>query len=79
MTMAKLELAVRRHTEAEEALTAARDDLVVEAVAVLREGSREPQLAVQTEVDVARMTGWSVEDVRRLLAEAEAVGADPTP
>ncbi|OON82682.1 hypothetical protein [Streptomyces tsukubensis] len=76
MTMAKLELAAQRYTEAEQALTAARDDLVVEAVAVLRarQDRRTP-----TEVDVARITGWSVEEVRRLLAEAVAVGVEPAP
>lgn len=76
MTMAKLELAAQRYVEAEQALSAARDDLVVEAVAVLRAHRDRP---APTEVDVSRITGWSVEDVRRLLDEADAVGAKPVP
>ncbi|MFJ4435860.1 hypothetical protein [Streptomyces sp. NPDC088923] len=75
--MARLELAAHRHAEAAQALTAARDDLVVEIVAALRAVREDPALTIQTETDIARLTGWEVEELRRLAREADLVGMDP--
>ncbi|MET8558603.1 hypothetical protein ABZV64_27130 [Streptomyces sp. NPDC004959] len=75
--MARLELAAQRHTEAAQALTAARDDLVVEIVAALRAVRDDPDLTVQTETDIAHLTGWEVAELRSLVREADLVGMDP--
>ncbi|MBH5334631.1 hypothetical protein IHE55_07370 [Streptomyces pactum] len=70
MDTAKLELAAQRYQEAVEAFEAARVDLQAEAVAVLRRDDL-PDGAL---VDVARITGWSAEELRHLL---ETVPEDP--
>ncbi|WP_431033696.1 hypothetical protein ACQYWQ_09310 [Streptomyces sp. P6-2-1] len=75
--MARLELAAHRHAEAEQALAAARDDLVVESVAALRAVREDPALTVRAETDIARLTGWEVEELRRLVREADLVRMDP--
>ncbi|GGW11442.1 hypothetical protein [Streptomyces capoamus] len=66
MDTAKLELAAQRYQEAEAALDAARADLEVEAVAFLRE-TEEPDAPAA----VARITGWTPEDLRRLAEGGE--------
>ncbi|EDY42289.1 hypothetical protein SSBG_00037 [Streptomyces sp. SPB074] len=75
--MARLELAAHRHAEAAQALAAARDDLVVEIAAALRAVREDVQLTVQTETDIARLTGWEVAELRRLVQEADLVGMGP--
>ncbi|GAA3717710.1 hypothetical protein [Streptomyces tremellae] len=62
MDTAKLELAVQRYREAEEALEAAHADVRAEAVAALREAPGQ-----EGEAEIARITGWTPEFVLGLL------------
>lgn len=66
MDTAKLELAAQRYREAEAALDAARADLRAEAVAAMRQ---DPKRGDQAEV--ARITGWTREQIRLLMKAAE--------
>lgn len=66
MDTAKLELAAQRYREAEAALDAARTDLRTEAVAAMRQ---DPKRGDQAEV--ARITGWTREQIRLLTKAAE--------
>ncbi|MFJ4473203.1 hypothetical protein ACIP2X_37715 [Streptomyces sp. NPDC089424] len=66
MDTAKLELAAQRYREAEAALDAARTDLRAEAVAAMRQ---DPKRGDQAEV--ARITGWTREQIRLLMKAAE--------
>ena len=66
MDTAKLELAAQRYREAEAALDAARADLRAEAVAAMRQ---DPKRGDQ--VEVARITGWTREQIRLLMKAAE--------
>lgn len=61
MDTAKLELAVQRAHEAQEALDAALADVRAEAVAALRRDS-----GAEAAAEVARVTGWSTAKVREL-------------
>ncbi|WP_052847992.1 hypothetical protein [Streptomyces avicenniae] len=61
MDSAKLELAVQRCREAEDAVVAAREDVRAEAVRLMQE---VPGGAAEAEV--ARLTGWDADVVRRL-------------
>jgi hypothetical protein len=61
MDTAKLELAVQRAREAQEALDAALADVRAEAVAALRQDSGAEAAAA-----VPRVTGWSAANVREL-------------
>ncbi|MBP0458386.1 hypothetical protein [Streptomyces montanisoli] len=70
MDTAKLELAAKRYKEAVDALEAARVDLRAEAVAALQQGAAPAAPADQAEV--ARVTGFSGDDVMALAAEAAA-------
>lgn len=63
---AKLELAAQRYREAIDALDAARADLQAEAVAAMRQN---PKRGAQAEV--ARITGWTREQIRLLMKAAE--------
>lgn len=65
MDTAKPELAAKRYQEAVDALEAARVDLRAEAVAALRQGADPAGQA-----EVARVTGFSGDDVRYLAAKA---------
>jgi hypothetical protein len=67
MDTAKLELAAHRYREAEAALDTARADLRAEAVAAMRQ---DPKRGDQAEV--ARITGWTREQIRLLMKAAEA-------
>ncbi|GAB2834010.1 hypothetical protein [Streptomyces daliensis] len=58
----KLELAAKRHREAEAVLKAAREDLRTEALEALRAGA-DPS-------EVGRVSGLSRADVRKLRKEA---------
>ncbi|MFF4746776.1 hypothetical protein [Streptomyces sp. NPDC001268] len=66
MDTAKLELAAQRYREAEAALDAARAGLRAEAVAAMRQ---DPKRGDQAEV--ARITGWTREQIRLLMKAAE--------
>ncbi|MEU6390800.1 hypothetical protein [Streptomyces sp. NPDC046939] len=66
MDTAKLELAAQRYREAVEALEGAQFDLRTEALAALRQEDARPG----DEDEVARITGWSREDLRRLVEGA---------
>ncbi|WP_031189792.1 MULTISPECIES: hypothetical protein [Streptomyces] len=66
MDTAKLKLAAQRYREAEAALDAARADLRTEAVAAMRQ---DPKRGDQAEV--ARITGWTREQVRQVMRAAE--------
>ncbi|MFI0238697.1 hypothetical protein [Streptomyces sp. NPDC016845] len=66
MDTAKLELAAQRYREAVEALEGASLDLRTEALAVLHQDDVRPG----DEDEVARITGWSREDLRRLVESA---------
>ncbi|MER8002936.1 hypothetical protein [Streptomyces sp. NPDC095613] len=66
MDTAKLELAAQRYRDAEEALEAARSNLQAEAVAALRQTDERGSQA-----QVARITGWTREYVRKLIKKAD--------
>jgi hypothetical protein len=66
MDTAKLELAAQRYREAEAALDTARTDLRSEAVAAMRQ---DPKRGDQAEV--ARITGWTREQIRLLMKAAD--------
>jgi hypothetical protein len=66
MDTAKLELAAQRYREAEAALDAARKDLRAEAVEAMHQ---DPKRGDQAEV--ARITGWTREQIRLLMKAAE--------
>lgn len=68
MDTAPLDQAAQRYREAEAALEAARTDLQAEAIAALRAGTKQ--------ADVARTTGWTREYLRRLKADADKAEAD---
>ncbi|MFH9403287.1 hypothetical protein ACH4JS_26580 [Streptomyces sp. NPDC017638] len=62
-----LELAAQRYRDAEAALDAARTDLQAEAVAALRQTEERGAQA-----QVARITGWTREYIRKLIKQADA-------
>lgn len=66
MDTAKLELAAQRYREATAALNAARTDLQAEAVSAMQQ---DPKRGDQAEV--ARITGWTREQIRLLTKAAE--------
>lgn len=66
MDTAKLELAAQRYREATAALDAARADLQAEAVSAMQ---LDPKRGDQAEV--ARITGWTREQIRLLVKAAE--------
>ncbi|CAL9562433.1 hypothetical protein [Streptomyces sp. enrichment culture] len=66
MDTAKLELAAKRHREAEEIYNAAAADLKTEALALLRDTDDPDAPAI-----VARITGWNAEEIDRLRSTAE--------
>ncbi|WP_055496849.1 hypothetical protein [Streptomyces albus] len=66
MDTAKLELAAKRHREAEEIYNAAAADLKTEALALLRD-TDDPDAPAT----VARITGWNAEETDRLRSTAE--------
>lgn len=65
MDTAKLELAAQRYRDAHEALDAARADLQSEVVAVLSSTD-----ARGAQAQVARITGWTREQIRLLMKAA---------
>ena len=65
MDTAKLELAAQRYRDAHEALDVARADLQAEVVSVLS-GTDERGAQAQ----VARITGWTREQIRLLMKAA---------
>lgn len=66
MDTAKLELAAQRYREATAALKVARADLQAEAVSAMQQ---DPKRGDQ--VEVARITGWTREQIRLLVNKAE--------
>jgi hypothetical protein len=66
MDTAKLELAAQRYRDAQEALDAARADLQAEVVSVLRSTDERGAQA-----QVARITGWTREQIRLLMKAAD--------
>lgn len=72
MDTAKLEKAAQRYRDAVAALDDARTDLQAEAVAAMRQ---DPKRGDQAEV--ARITGWTREQIRLLMKAAEAEAAAP--
>lgn len=76
MDTAKLELAAQRYRELHDALDGAREDLIQEAVAALRQDDERGNQAT-----VARITGWTREYVRRIknAADQAQAGAGETP
>ncbi|MEV5612794.1 hypothetical protein [Streptomyces sp. NPDC052225] len=69
MDLTKTELALQRHRDAVAALDAARADLETEAAAALRSGDATPEDWAR----VARLTGWSEKELRRLVAAADSL------
>lgn len=65
----KLELALQRYQDATAALDAARTDLEAEAAAVLRSSEATPEDWAQ----VSQLTGWTEEELRRLVDAAQQV------
>ncbi|AJE82624.1 MULTISPECIES: hypothetical protein [Streptomyces] len=72
MDTGKLELAAQRYREAKAALDGAFADLQVEAIAALQKGSGEPG----DHAEVARITGWSEEQVQQLMRRAAEEGVE---
>jgi gamma-glutamyl:cysteine ligase YbdK (ATP-grasp superfamily) len=68
MDTSALETAAHRYKRADDTLKAARDTLQAEAVAALRAGARP--------TDVARITEWSREYLRRLRDDADKRDAE---
>jgi gamma-glutamyl:cysteine ligase YbdK (ATP-grasp superfamily) len=68
MDTSRLETAAQRYKRADDALKAARADLQTEAVAAIR--------AKVTQADVARITTWSREYLRRLRDDADKRDAE---
>jgi hypothetical protein len=66
MDTAKLELAAQRYREATAALKAARTDLQAEAISAMQQDPRRGDQA-----EVARITGWTREQIRLLMKAAE--------
>jgi hypothetical protein len=71
METAKLELAAQRYRDAQADLDAARTDLQAEVVSVLS-GTDERGAQAQ----VARITGWTREQVRLLMKAAREESAE---
>ncbi|MEB8338144.1 hypothetical protein [Streptomyces endophyticus] len=65
----KLELALQRYQDAVAALDAARTDLEVEAAAALRSSGATPE----DWSHVSRLTGWTEQELRRLVDAAHQV------
>jgi hypothetical protein len=63
-----LEAAAQRYKKADDALRVAREKLQAEAIAALRAGARQ--------VEVARITKWSREYLRRLRDDADKRDAE---
>ncbi|MER5888291.1 hypothetical protein ABT160_31100 [Streptomyces sp. NPDC001941] len=70
MDTAKIELAVQRYRECVAALDAARADLEAEAAVTLRDSEQTPEDWTR----VASLTGWSHEELARLVDAAGEVG-----
>lgn len=69
MDLAKMELALQRYQDSVAAVDAARADLEAEAAAALRSGDATPE----DWADVGRLTGWSEQELRRLIAAADTI------
>jgi DNA-binding phage protein len=71
MDTTALDAAARRYRRAEAALDKARAELQAEVVAALRATEERGAQA-----EVARRTGWSREQIRQIVAKAEAPAAE---
>ncbi|MFI5663230.1 hypothetical protein [Streptomyces sp. NPDC051684] len=65
----KLELALQRYQDAVAALDAARTDLEAEAAAVLRSS----EATTEDWTHVSQLTGWTEQELRRLVDAAQTV------
>lgn len=72
MDTTALEAATRRYRKAEAELDKARAELQAEAVAVLRSSDERG-----VQAHVARITGWTREQIRQIKNKADAAEAEP--